>query len=99
MIGDNIKSLRKSRGFTQAELGKMINVSNKTICSWEINRTEPNMGDIENLAIAFECRKAEILGEVDYLSYEEHTLIVEYRKASNERRDSVRLLLGLKKED
>ena len=41
--GDNIRKLRKVNHMNQTELGKLLNVSNKAISSWESDRTEPNM--------------------------------------------------------
>ena len=46
-IGENIKKLRIQNKLTQAELGEKLFVSDKTISSWESNRTYP---DIEALA-------------------------------------------------
>lgn len=46
-IGNNIKKLREREGMTQFDLANRIGVSDKTISSWEINRTEPKMGTIE----------------------------------------------------
>lgn len=53
IIGEMIKSLREKYKFNQEELGRKINVSGKTISSWEISRTEPNMGYVQQLADIF----------------------------------------------
>lgn len=79
MIGDNIRSIRLKRGFTQAQLGDLVNVSEKTVSSWEINRTEPKMGKIEQLAEALGCRKSDLIGESMNLSHEEYILIKKFR--------------------
>lgn len=63
MLGDNIKKLRTERGLSQQELADKLHVSRPTISSWESNRTEPTMGNIEQLAIVFNCKKSELLGE------------------------------------
>lgn len=62
MIGQNIKTIRELRGLTQSELAYMIGVSDKTVSSWEINRTEPKMGMIEKLSAALNCKKTDIIG-------------------------------------
>lgn len=62
IIGEMIKSLREKYKFNQEELGKKINVSGKTISSWEISRTEPNMGYVQQLADLFNV-------STDYLIY------------------------------
>lgn len=63
MVGDNIKKIRTDRGMTQSYIADKLNVSDKTISSWEKNRTEPNMAYVEMLADVFSCRKSEIIGE------------------------------------
>lgn len=66
-VGKNIKTLRETAGFTQKELAEKlktvgIKVSDKTISSWEIDRTEPNIGIIEKLSNFFGCSKTDIIG-------------------------------------
>lgn len=52
-IADNIKRLREKRGLNQIELGELLGVSDKTISSWEIGRTEPNMGYVQAMCDVF----------------------------------------------
>lgn len=66
-IGSNIKKWREFRNYKQTELAEMLGVSDKTVSSWEINRTEPKMGMIEKLCIALECKKTDIIGD-DYFA-------------------------------
>lgn len=61
-IGDNIKMWRETRNLRQAELAELIGVSDKTVSSWEINRTEPKMGMIEKICSALNCKKTDIVG-------------------------------------
>lgn len=63
MLGDNIKRIRMSKNISQAELSEKMNVARTTISSWETNRTEPTMGNIEQLAKIFNCRKSALIGE------------------------------------
>ena len=51
-IGDNIKKMRELRGLKQSDLAEILNISDKTVSSWEINRTEPKMGMIEKISKA-----------------------------------------------
>ena len=78
-VGDNIKRFRLEKGMTQAQLADHLNVSEKTISSWEVNRTEPNMGNIESLSKALGCRKSDLIGEPTALSSQEYNLIKKYR--------------------
>ena len=43
MYGKIIRFYRKARGLTQTQLADMISVSDKTVSSWEVDRTEPDM--------------------------------------------------------
>lgn len=63
MVGDNIRKVRMKRGLTQAQLADRVNVSEKTVSSWEVNRTEPSMSYIERIADVLTCQKSELLGD------------------------------------
>ena len=52
-IGENIRSLRESRGLTQAQLGDAVGVSDKAVSTWESGKREPRMGVIKKLAEFF----------------------------------------------
>lgn len=72
-IGKNIKKRRLACEMSQSELGKKIGVRPQTISSWEVNRTEPSINDIEKLAQVFGCTKSEILGNyMDDLAIDEY---------------------------
>lgn len=53
-IGENIKSFRKSRGYTQAELAEKCNVATITIRQYENGKREPNSKMIHKLAVALD---------------------------------------------
>ena len=55
LIGERISKLRKSKNLTQILLGEKLNVSDKTISSWDSNRTEPNLEDLLKLSEILEC--------------------------------------------
>lgn len=61
-IGDNIKKWRELRNLKQSELAELLGVSDKTVSSWEINRTEPKMGMVEKISSALHCKKTDIIG-------------------------------------
>ena len=54
-IGDRISELRLSKKLSQEELAKKLFVSNKTISSWETNRTEPGLEIIVKLSEILDC--------------------------------------------
>ena len=61
-IGENIKKLRKQHNMEQKDLAKKLNISDKTVSSWERDRTEPKIGMIEKMCEVFDCEKTEIIG-------------------------------------
>lgn len=60
-IGKNIKAIRVSQKIEQKELANRLHISNKTISSWECDRTEPNIGMFEKIAEALNVTKTELL--------------------------------------
>jgi transcriptional regulator with XRE-family HTH domain len=63
MLGENIKFYRNKIGLSQQELSEKLHVARPTISSWELNRIEPTMGNIEALANIFRCKKSDLIGE------------------------------------
>lgn len=61
-IGKNITNLRKKHNLTQEELANIINVSPKTISSYENNRSLPNIEILILLAKVFNTNINDILG-------------------------------------
>lgn len=61
-IGNRIKKLRKKNNLTQEELGKKLFFTDKTISSWENNRTIPDINSITKLSNILKC-------SISYLLY------------------------------
>lgn len=53
-VGKIIRALRKNKKLTQAELGKMLGYSARTVSDWENGCTEPNIAAIKSLVKFFE---------------------------------------------
>lgn len=108
MLGDNIRNLREINNMTQDELGSKLGLQRATISSWEIGRTEPNMGAIEKMCRIFKVSKTQLIDgtEPDYaLNYygenndvyseEEKLIIKAYKEADSVSRiKALALLLG-----
>lgn len=81
-IGKNIKQMREKLGMEQQELAEKLNISNKTISSWECGRTEPKMGMIEAMCKVFGCEKTVLIDGTEPQPEEEkrvfHTRSLEY---------------------
>lgn len=54
-LGNRICTLRKEKNMTQQQLAEMLFVTDKTVSSWESNRTEPSLETIINLSEIFDC--------------------------------------------
>ena len=52
---ENVKKLRKARGWTQTELGEKIGVSKNSISAWEQGKSEPKGESLSKLADLFGC--------------------------------------------
>lgn len=65
MLAKRIRSLRIEKTLTQAELAKLIGVSQQTIGSWEVGRTAPNHEFLICLAKIFNCSAEYLLGMTD----------------------------------
>jgi len=65
-IGKRISYLRKKNNLTQKELATKVYVSDKTIASWETNRTEPSLEMILKLSDILDCQATYLLyGDVN----------------------------------
>ena len=61
-IGENIACLRKQKGWTQAELGEKLGVSNQAVSKWELGITMPDVMLLPTLADIFGCYIDELFG-------------------------------------
>lgn len=75
-IGENITRLRKEKGWTQAELGEKLGVSNQAVSKWESGMTMPDVMLLPTLADTFgiyidELFSREVKTEIHYDHYHE----------------------------
>lgn len=57
---NKLKKIRESSGMSQKELAKKLGVSQKTVSSWEINRTSPKPSQMQHMEDLFGFPKEEI---------------------------------------
>ena len=62
MVYDRIKQLREQRGFTQAELAKMLGVTRSCVNAWEMGVSVPSTQSLVQLAEIFDISTDYILG-------------------------------------
>lgn len=111
-IADNIRRLRISKNLEQKELAKMLDVSNKTVSSWECGRTEPKIGMIEKMAEIFGCSKTDLIDNsliiegngIDYTVLNfgkdlDTKLVDAYHNAPEGIKESVKKLLDIKEDE
>ena len=62
MLGDNIKVLRKNKGFTQEELALRLNVVRQTVSKWEKGLSVPDAEMLQKIADILEVDMSQLLG-------------------------------------
>ena len=63
MLGENIKNLRKSKGFSQEELATKLSVVRQTVSKWENGLSVPDSEMLVKIAAEFEVSTNILLGE------------------------------------
>lgn len=64
-IGENIRHLREKRGISQAELAKMVGMTQQAVDSWERSLAAPRKAVIDKLATIFDVSTDFLFGRVD----------------------------------
>ena len=62
MFGENLKTLRKQKGFSQEELATRLHVVRQTISKWEKNLSVPDADTLIRLAEILKVSVSELLG-------------------------------------
>lgn len=95
LIGQRIKELRKNNGWTQQQLGDMLNVTKVSICCYEKGNRIPSLDTLRDLSNIFKVSLDYFVGNdyfvvsegsSDYglkMAKEEIKIIEELRKSSN----------------
>jgi len=64
MLNQNIKNLRKQKGYTQETLAQELNIVRQTVSKWEKGYSVPDAVMLEKLAELFEVSVGELLGDI-----------------------------------
>ncbi|MGM0215024.1 helix-turn-helix transcriptional regulator [Enterococcus sp. AZ109] len=70
---NNLSKIRTERGISQEQLAKKLNVSQKTISSWEIGRTNPKPHQMQHIEDFFKIPKEKIFFAAFNYKYELNT--------------------------
>lgn len=62
MVRNRIRILRKEKGYSQKELGKILGVGQTTVSAWEIGRNEPDNEASHKMAKLFKCSIGYLMG-------------------------------------
>ena len=62
MLNENIKALRKNKGFTQDELANRLNVVRQTVSKWEKGYSVPDAEMLQKIAEVFDTDVSRLLG-------------------------------------
>ncbi len=62
MLSDNMKKLRKAKGYSQEELATRLNVVRQTVSKWEKNLSVPDSDMLIKMAEVFEVSVSDLLG-------------------------------------
>ena len=70
-IGTRIRELRKKNHLTQLELSSLLYVTDKTVSSWESDRTEPSLETLIQLSEVLDSSVSYLLyGDIEKLDIE-----------------------------
>ena len=62
-LGKQLAALRKEKGYTQKQVAEMLNISNKTLSSWEVGNTMPDLEMLPKIADIYGVSCDELLRE------------------------------------
>lgn len=68
-LGKQLASLRKEKGYTQKQVADMLNISNKTLSSWEVGHTMPDLLMLPKIADIYGVSCDELLREDNIYEY------------------------------
>lgn len=83
MLKDNIKIIRKNKGYSQEELASKLHVTRQTISKWENGQSEPSANTLKEMADLYGVSVSELL-EGDAERIVENEIIVEQLSRVNE---------------
>ncbi|MCQ2470254.1 MAG: helix-turn-helix domain-containing protein [Ruminococcus sp.] len=95
MFNENLKALRKQKGYSQEELAIKLNVVRQTVSKWEKGLSVPDVEMLQNIADILECDisqlldKTEIINENNTSQAEQLAKIAEQMAIKNQRQKKI----------
>ena len=99
MNANRLKNLRMNKQISQKEFAKQLGVSQQTIASWEVGRTEPANIYLKDIADYFNVSTDYLLGR-DYfaqntsLSNEQKRLLNDFEELNDENKKTILYLIS-----
>ena len=98
MVVNRLKDLRTTRQISQKDFAKRLGVSQQTVASWEVGRTEPANDALKNIADYFNVSTDYLLGRDDLenqppLSGEQITLLDGFDRLNEEGKKAILVLI------
>lgn len=62
MLNERIKALRLTRGISQVELAKLVNISKQSVSNWENDNIQPSIDMLVKIADVFNVTTDYLLG-------------------------------------
>lgn len=102
-LGKRLKMLREQKGLTQDELGKLLELKQQSIDSYEQGRSYPNVKNVIRIAELFGVTTDYLLGCEDnskieniekHFTCDELELIKQYRKTGEKDKNIIRQVTG-----
>ena len=92
-FGDNLKNLRKKKGYSQEELAEKVGVSRQSVSKWECAEAYPEMEKILSLCEIFHCKLNTIVHEdmsdIEELGEEVKRSVVKFKKEKQQKMKSL----------
>lgn len=84
MLNENLKRLRKQKGFTQEEVASRLHVVRQTVSKWEKGVSVPDADTVSRLAEIYEVNVCDLLGTVTLPDDREDTIARELEKINRQ---------------
>ena len=84
MFSENLKTIRKAKGYTQEELAIKVNVVRQTVSKWEKGLSVPDADVLSHIAEVLEVSVSELLGADIKQEYSKNEVAEQLAKISEQ---------------
>lgn len=91
-IADNLKAIRKDRGFTQAQLSELAQIDVIQLSRIERGKSQPGLDSLKKIAIALGCSTDELVFDKDErkLTEELNTLLTLTKRLPDQKQEMIK---------